>query len=196
MKKKSFKKSADWFKTQLQEVVSYTQDIDSTTGLLEKNIRWCYSFAVIQAYKAFEEFMLDCLIAAINNDHKPLEERTGVNFPKNLSVSICEYLIVGDGYFDLKGRDDLIRNIKRYVKEDHFLLKAIKHSSYKEALNQLFTLRNFAAHKSNIAKEKVRKVIGQERIESSGQWLRVENRLGKIIKKLSNLADEIHRTAP
>ena len=196
MKKKSFKKSAEWFKIQLHEVQSYTQDIDRVTKLSPKSIRWCYSFAVIQVYKAFEEFMLNCLIAAINNDHGPLEERTGVSFPKSLSVSVCEYLIVGDSYFNLKGRDDLTRNIRRYVKKDHFLLKVIQNSSYKKTLDQLFALRNFAAHESNTAKEKVRKVIEQRRIESSGQWLMIENRLGRIIKKLSNLADEIHRTAP
>ena len=87
----------------------------------------------------------------------------------------AEYILVGGGYFDFHGRDGLIKEVKKYVPEDHYLLRAIKASKYKTSLDQLCTLRNYAAHDSMASKKQALKSIGQERMGSAGSWLKVQN---------------------
>jgi hypothetical protein len=88
------------------------------------------------------------LIGAINNNTVTLATKTGFGFPKHLTDEVCEFLIVGNGYFEFKGRSGLISKLKEYVPDDHYLVKIAKKPKYKDTLDQLYSLRNFAAHES------------------------------------------------
>jgi hypothetical protein len=99
---------------------------------------------------------------------RTLSNQIGISFPKHLTDDVCEFLITGNGYFDFKGRDGLIKTLKQFVSEDHYLLVAVKKTAYRDALNRLSTLRNFAAHESAPSKKAALTALGCKNLSSSG----------------------------
>lgn len=195
MRKKSGKKAANLFKEELAEIRAFVSEI-SEQDLSDSHITWVYDYAVIRLYRAFEHLILNCLVAAINNDTAQLSRATNVNFPKHLTDEVCEYLIVGHGYFDFRGREGLIQTLKKFLPEDHYLTTVVKKATYKEALEQLAALRNFAAHGSQAAKRRAAAAIGAKRLSASGAWLKRQDRFEIIAAKLESLAGEIESHAP
>ena len=193
-RKKSIKGSADWFKACADEIEDFLDTV--TLGQTDEHVSWLHNYAVIKLYRTFESFMLDCLIGAINNDTAALSSKSGIAFPKHLTDEVCEFIITGQGYFDFKGRDGLIGIVKRYVPDTHYILTVVKHARYKEALEHLCALRNFAAHESYKSKKAALDAIGGNRIRSSGAWLKRQERFKWLSRKLKELADEIHAAAP
>ena len=193
-RKKSIKKSAQEFKLQADAISTFLMTV--SLNLSEQHISWLYNYAIIRLYREFEILMLHVLIGAINNDTTILTSTTGISFPKHLSDEVCQFLIIGTGYFDFKGRDGLVKTLKKFVPDDHYVMTIVKKSDYKDALEKLFALRNFAAHESVPSKKAVLNALGQKRIHSSGAWLKQKCRFDTIKDKLNDLASEIEQNAP
>lgn len=193
-RKKSVKSAASRFRIEADSIFDFFQ---KTSGLKDEYLDWCVDYSIIRLYREFETLMLEALSGAINNDaSKTISATVGFNFPKHMSNDVCKYLIVGTGYFDFKGRDGLIKTIKDFVPDNHYLVSILKKSEYKDALERLSALRNFAAHDSERAKIISRKAIGGEKIGSSGSWLRKQNRLSDLLESLKKISDEIESQAP
>lgn len=193
-RKKSIKGCADW-------LVSCAEEIEAFLGAVSPNqsaehVTWLHNYAVIKLYRTFETFILNCLIGAINNDTSALSNKAGIPFPKHLTDEVCEYIITGQGYFDFKGRSGLIGTIKHYVSDDHYLAVVVKNQKYKDALEQLCALRNYAAHESHKSKKAALDVIGGERIGSAGAWLKRQRRYAWLSGKVKELAAEVKERAP
>ncbi len=192
-RKKSVKKSATAFKQKADAITAF---LDSARqNMTEQHVSLAYKYGVLRLYREFESMMLDALVGAVNNDTGTLTKRAGIAFPKHLTDEVCEYLIIGDGYFDFKGRNGLIDTLKDYVPADHYLVAAVKKEKYKEALEQLSALRNLAAHNSKIAKTRAKEAVDQERMPEAGAWLKKQDRLESVISRLKELADEINAAA-
>jgi len=112
--------------------------------------------------------MFDALVGAINNDTSTISETTGHDFPDHLKEEVCQFLVVGTGYFDFSGRSGLIGTLKNYVPNDHYLVKIVKKKKYLDPLKKLSALRNHAAHSSDKSKQKALQAIGQQRMGTSG----------------------------
>lgn len=140
--------------------------------------------------------MLECLVAAINNDAAQLFKATGVRFPAHLTDEACEYIITGGGFLDFRGREGLIKTVNSYVAKDHYLSDIVSKKAYREALEHLYALRNMAAHKSAQAKRKAKEALGVRRLDFPGSWLKSQGRLGTIAGKLRDLAREVEERAP
>lgn len=166
------------------------------SGVSDKHVSWGYDLAIIRLYRDFENFVLNCLVALINNDSATLSDKTGVGFPRHMNVSVCEYLVVGTGYFDFKARDGLIAKLKQFLPGDHWLVRVVKGQLYTQALGQLCALRNFAAHDSSVSKKAALRAIDQQRMSSAGAWLKLQGRFEAIADRMKDLANEIERTAP
>ncbi|MBI1818566.1 MAG: hypothetical protein HYR72_26575 [Deltaproteobacteria bacterium] len=190
-KKKSLKKTADRF---IAESTAIDEYVARHAG--GEDASWTHEYAVLRLYRAFEQFVLEILVGAVNNDTTTLSSRTGIAFPKHLTDEVCEYLVVGDGYFDFRGRDGLIKTIKEFVPDGHYLVIAIKDAKYKDALERLSALRNYAAHGSYRAKAAARRVVGQKKIMCAGDWLSTQNRFSQINAKCRELAGEVKEAAP
>ncbi len=149
-RKKSVKLSATDFNAQVDEITAFLAAV--SVGQSDEHVTWLHNYAIIRLYKAFEGLMLDVLVGAVNNDTTTLEATTDVKFPKHLTDEVCEFLITGTGYFDFKGRSGLIKTFKSFVPDAHYLVTTIKKAAYKDVLEQLTTLRNFAAHESQVSK--------------------------------------------
>lgn len=192
--KKSVKKSAIRFRKQANAITSFITS--SRQKMTDQHQSWAYEYGIIRLYREFELMMLDALVGAINNNTKTISERTGISFPTHLTDEVCEYLIVGSGYFEFKGRDGLIKTLKNYVPMKHYLVRIVKKEKYKKALEHLSLLRNLAAHQSKLAKARAKEAIGQVRMPEAGVWLKNQQRLESMINLLKELAQEIHRSAP
>lgn len=193
MRKKSVHKANEHFEWEVEQIAEF---LTEAANLTDQSVSWAHDYAIIRLYRAFEDFVLTVLICAINNDTAQISEVTGINFPKHLTDEVCEYIIVGNGYFDFKGRDGLIKTIKRYVKDDHYLLVAVKKDRYRKALEQLSSLRNFAAHDSAQSKKSALIAVDLDRMSSSGSWLKKQDRYKVIAIKIKELAAEIAAAAP
>ena len=193
-RKKSIQKSARDFRAAADAVMTFltTASRDRSDG----NVTWLHNYGIIKLYREFESLMLDCLVGAINNDSSAVSSTTGIRFPKHMTDEVCEYLIVGTGYFDFKGRDGLIKTLKKFVPEAHYLVTTVKKAKYKEPLERLSALRNFAAHESAVSKRSALDAVGAQRMSSSGSWLKVQGRMTALVDRLKELADQIEVAAP
>ena len=193
-RKKSIQKSAANFLEKASELESFVSG--AISGLSDKHQTWSHDYAIIRLYREFEQMMLAAIVGAINNDSTTISESTGVEFPKHMTDEVCEYLVLGGGYFDFKGRDGLIKTLKKYVPSNHYLVTITKKQKYKDALEKLTALRNFAAHESNQSKRAALAAIGLERVGSAGSWLKIQGRFCDLSSKLRELGQEINDSAP
>ena len=208
MRKKSIKKPARKFREDVDEILEFIERTTRKTKagghLSDTDESWCHDLAIVRVYLEFEKFMLNCLVARINIDPTTFSERKNCKFPKDMSAEVCEYLICGDGYFNFKGRDGLIKKIREVVPADHWLTEIVGDKDYTATLDKLSALRNFAAHESAVSKKKALaaihrkqiKHIDKERILSSGAWLKKQDRLDTICADLKTMAQKIEDQAP
>ena len=191
-RKKSVKKSASDFRRRADAIVEFVE----AEPLGDKHLSWAYEYGIIRLYREFEAMMLAALVGAINNDTQTVSARTAIAFPKHLTDEVCEFLITGNGYFNVRGRAGLIDTLGDYVPETHYLVAAVKNNRYKDTLEQLCALRNLAAHNSSASKTRAKKAVGQVRMSEAGSWLKKQRRLLNIVDGLKQLADEIEVGAP
>lgn len=194
MKKKSVKKAARSFRNNVDEILNFVSKFNKSFD--NKDKIWCYEFAIIRLYREFEQFMLTCLVALINSDSETFSNHKCMSFPKHMNTVVCEYLICGDGYFDFAGRSGLIKKIKQIVPNDHWFHKTVANSKYTDSLNHLSALRNFAAHGSPVSKKKALEATDQQRMSSSGAYLKNHGRLRKICMNLKDMSQKIEDEAP
>lgn len=193
-RKKSVRRTAQNFKTAADETCAFVSSVSS--GQSKEYVSWLYNYAVIRLYRDFESLMLAALVGAINNDSTTVAATTGVAFPKHMTDEVCEFLITGTGYFDFKGRGGLISTLKSFVPATHYLVMIAKKPAYRDTLDQLTALRNFAAHESTKSKGAVLRALGGKRVASSGSWLKRKGRFQRIADGLKTLATEIEHSAP
>lgn len=192
-RKKSVKDVAKAFMVSSDHIVALCKE---TVGYRDEAQNWFHEYAVIRLYREFETLMLDALAGAMNNDSKTISSTVGITFPKHLNEQVCKYLIIGDGYFDFKGRDGLIKTVKQFVPDDHYLLKTLKKEEFRAALELLSALRNCAAHDSEKAKVAAKKAISGSRVGSIGSWLKIQDRFSGLAESLKKIAKEIEAAAP
>jgi len=197
MKKKSARKSVEQFRMEADEIRNFVRDmLELRPQLSAQYQNWIYEQAVIRLYRAFENLILSCLIAAINNDTRQLSDVTDVHFPKHLNDKVCRYIIVGDGHFNFRGGSDLVGKLKKFLPKDHYLVEEIAEQTCKQALERLSALRNYAAHDSETSKKRALKAVDQKKINQAGAWLKSQGRLEEIMDKLDKLANRIDDRAP
>jgi hypothetical protein len=187
--------AAQTFRSRADDVLAFAHAV-SSSGLSKEHVSWGYDLAIIRLYGYFEALMLESLTCAVNNDTATIAAKTGLAFPKHLSDEVCEYLIVGTGYFDFKGRDGLISVLKKFVPDTHYLITVVKKPQYKTPLERMAALRNFAAHGSKVARKAAKDAVGAQKFGSAGAWLKVSGRLPSIVDPLKLLADDVEAAAP
>ncbi len=211
-KKKSVKKAARRFIARADELEAFCDHVLDTSFLSDGQVTIAFDGALIKLDAAFEHFMLDALVGALNNDTRLLSSAVGVAFPKHLTDEACEYLVTGGGYFDCGGKAKLIQTLKRFLSDGrggklaggarstqrskrHYLLDVVSDSAYATTLDRLFSLRNFAAHESRQSKRAAIRSVGVN-ISSAGAWLKRQQRYQHVLDQLRKLAGAIEAAAP
>lgn len=193
-RKTSIKLAAQSFKKAAAETDAYVAAASQL--LTAAQASRAHDGAVISLYRDFENLILNVLAGAINNDTRTVSATQGVGFPKHLTNDVCRYIITGPSYFDFKGRPGLISRVKQYVPQDHFLVTILKDQKYSGCLEQLCSLRNFAAHSSPQSKKAVLQAVGQKKMKSAGSWLKCKGRFPQLVGRLIQLSDDIEAAAP
>src|SRR6266511_1611586 len=121
-RKKSVRSAAEKFIERSDALSDYYANAVAAK-LSDQEATWAVEAAIIKLSVYFEHLMLEALVGAINNDTTTVSSSVGIPFPKHLTDEICEYLVTGGGYFDFRGRDGLIKLLRRFVPEDHYLLQ-------------------------------------------------------------------------
>lgn len=193
-KKQSAKLAAKRFDDRADELENYVNDV-LASGLGDQAQTLAVEAALIKLAASFERLMLDALVCAVNNDTQHLKTTTGIEFPKHLTSEVCDYIVTSGGYFDYRGRDGLIQTLKRAIPDTHYLVTVVKKQQYKEPLERLVALRNFAAHESPQSKAKAKQTLGTN-LSAAGAWTKRQGRYAQLSSKLRALAAEIDANAP
>ncbi|MGH2656735.1 MAG: hypothetical protein ACRDIZ_08590 [Actinomycetota bacterium] len=193
-RKKSIRAAANRFIRWSEALETYYRDIVGS-DLGAQTVTWACESAVVKLHVYFEHLMLDTLVGAINNNTSTLTHSTGINFPRHLTDEVCEYIVTGGRFFDFRGRDGLIKLLKRYVPEKHYVVRVVKKQRYRQTLEHLVALRNLAAHESRVGKRVAKDVVDPS-LGSAGVWLRRDNRFLDLTDRLKELARELRRAAP
>ncbi len=193
-RKKSIRRSARRFLREIQDTREFIGNVSAQMS--KSHASWVHEYALLRLYREFERLILECLVGAINNDTDTITSRTGIEFPRHMTDEVCEYLIIGDGYLDFRGRDGLIATLKNFLPDDHYLVGAVSRQRYKQGLERLSALRNFSAHSSAVAKRRAKEAVGAERIGSAGAWLKSQHRIHTLLVSMAELATEVRIHAP
>jgi hypothetical protein len=193
-RKKSIRRSATRFLDDVYAIDGFLRS--ATPHVSDDQVSWIHEYAIIRLYREFERLVLECIVGAINNDTETISSKMGIAFPKHLTDEVCEYLVIADRYLDFRGRDGLIRLVKRFVPDDHYLVDVMKRPRYRQSLERLSALRNLAAHSGAVAKRRAKSVLQVERIGSAGTWLKREGRMQAILDSMAILATDVRRRAP
>lgn len=158
-KRKSVSIVVDHFLDELRVIGDFVDKARAPLPLSSRYHSWFFDYAIVRLYREFELFVLKLLIAAIHQDTTTLQQSAALTLPKKLPVDVCEFLIVGHGFFDLKGRAGAIGKLKDFLPADHYILSVISDKKYLDSLDLLFVLRNFAAHQSKPSKKAALRVL-------------------------------------
>lgn len=195
MRKKSAQVSLIGLQNQLAEIRTFLADAEAS-GMPVRSLWRCYDQAVIWCYRAFEEFVLDILVGQINRNPSNLYTSVGVSFGKNPTAAQCEYLLVGDRYFDFRGHSGLVDVVKKASGSGSALETAVKVANHRQCFEILTGLRNYAAHQSDQSKKAALKGMrywepNRTKLGSGGNWLRVQQRLERVLTGIDALAQDM-----
>lgn len=191
MKTVTLAKVCNDFVTQLNEIQEYLDFCKNAFHDQDKYLSNSYELASIQTYKAFEFFAMRCLISCLNHDHSKVETKYGVKFGKHINDDVCMFIITKGGYFDFKDRSGLIQIINCLIGNDHKVSQSFKNNEYKNAIEQLCAIRNYAAHNSQQSKTKAKERFGLKQIGTAGSCLKCNCRYKEITDQLRALASRI-----
>lgn len=152
---------------------------------------YSYENAIIMVYKEFERFVLRTMISCLNHDHSHFESKYGIKLGKHINDDVCEFLITKGGFFDFKGRSGLNKVLNTVVGANHDVTKVFKKSIYQRPIEQLCTIRNYAAHNSLQSKKSAMEAFELKRIGSAGSCLKQQQRFEKIVEDLKCLVLDI-----
>lgn len=199
MKKKSPQVSYDWLDSQFKEIEQFLDDA-LAANLSAGNLSKCYDYAIVQAYRIFESFVLDIAVARINRDPTIFFENVGVEFGKHLTVAQCAYLLVGDRYFNFSGHSGLVDVAKKVAGPTGALTDAVKIAAHRQHFEILAGLRNHAAHQSDQSRSNALKAMrhwepGRTNLGIAGSWLKVSvagrTRMTRLLDGIRALADDM-----
>ncbi len=171
-------------KSKANVITAYSEELQAVRDVLDNSdsggpdARKALSeWALISAFAALEELLLEIMTAALNRDNSAFEDATGLEFPEHLNVAVCRFLIVGEGYFGFRDIDDLKKKLARYLGSSHTLIAELKGAQPAAAFEIIAKSRNLAAHRSEWAVAalkaslKKRDITGGSGLTSAGSWL-------------------------
>lgn len=195
MRTVNIQKVCDEFIEAVSEINEYIDKCNTVFASEKKYLSFCYENAIIMLYKSFERFALRSMISCLNHDHSHFQNKYRVRLGKHINDDVCEFLITKGGFFDFRGRSGLSKVLNDVIGSSHNIAKAFKQSKYKECIEQLCAIRNYAAHNSLQSKQKVMNVFNLKRISSAGSFLKQQRRFQNIADGLLELAEEVKETS-
>ena len=164
----------------------------------------CYDYALLAVYRAFEQFVLEICIARINRDPAAFYDTVGVEFGQHITADQCEFLLVGDGYFDFRGHGGLVDVVRKAAGKDTEMHAVTKVAVHRQAFEILSGLRNYVAHESSQSWRAARKSMqywepNRKNLGSAGSWLKAlqggQTRMERLVIAIDGFCDALHAAA-
>lgn len=169
----------------------------------------CYDHAALSVYRAFEQFVLEVCIARINRDPTTFYAAVGVEFGRHLTAAQCEFLLVGDRYFDFRGHSGLVEVLKTASGSGSptnapgtgsAMVDAVKDANNRKAFEILAALRNYVAHESSQSRKAALKAMqewepNRKNLGKAGSWLKAtvigQTRLERLLAQIDALCQSL-----
>jgi hypothetical protein len=199
MRKKSPTRSLKDIKGEIVAIRNFVQEAKDR-GMSDDAQASCYDFAVVWAYREFERFILDILVAQINRDPNRFYKAIGVTFDKHPTVDQCKYLLMGDRYFDFRGHGGLVQVIRKAAGIGSLLEIAAKNKEGRVSFEILVGLRNYVAHQSDQSWQAALMAMrhwepDRQNLGSAGYWLSVttngRSRLERLFTDVEKFCEDM-----
>ncbi|HEV2365722.1 MAG TPA: hypothetical protein VGS12_16145 [Caulobacteraceae bacterium] len=187
------------FRAAIDGIRAYLREITGGGLTIDTVIR-SYQYALLFADREFESFILEICISKINRKPKQFYSSVGVEFAKHLTAEQCEFLLIGEGYLNLRGHQDLVKVVSKVAGQNSTMATAVKGSERKQLIEVLLGLRNYIAHDSTPSHRAALRAMklwdpARQRLGSAGYWLKARHagqcRIDRIFRELDSLCEAI-----
>lgn len=199
-------------------LADYRSEVDSVRTFLTETasgghssatVTRCYDHAALSVYRAFEQFVLEVCIARINRNPTAFYDAVGVDFGRHLTAAQCEFLLVGDRYFDFRGHSGLVEVVKKASGPGSppnapgtgsAMVDAVKAAAHRRAFEILAALRNYVAHESSQSWKAALKAMqewepNRKNLGKAGSWLKAtvngQTRLERLLAETDTLCESL-----
>ena len=204
MNKSSFPKTFDRFSAEMALYGSLAADIRSAgfkvTGGDTGKHKLVEALAA-KVYAAWEVFSENLLIDCLNRDTSQYAEHKGMHLSKHLSRDVCELMVTGFGYLDVKDVGSLKGLARKIISPQYNAFDKVAGDDA-QSIDDFCKIRNYLAHGSRQAKSALGKVYqdkhGLRKFLEPGKFLFAfdpqttqgkETRLAVYLKAFSNAAN-------
>ena len=112
----------------------------------------------IRVYVVWEIFIENLLIDCLHHDASQYASYKEMQLPKNLSRDVCELLLTGIGFLDIKGVGSLKGIANRVIVKECNPFNGID-SEDASMIDEFYIIRNYLAHQSRASKRSLSKEV-------------------------------------
>jgi hypothetical protein len=182
MKKLGFKTAHDYFEGTLRWWSDYLNEVlDSNTLVTHAAERHeILDTSVLRLSALWEMLVHRDLLSCVNRDSSALAKSLGLRLPKHLSRDLCEGVLFGTRYLDLRSVREVQLFAKRHLTARCNVFAHIPSGAAKQ-IDNFFVIRNLVSHYSSFAERSYLRMLkteyGFERGRAPGDFLMArENR--------------------
>lgn len=191
------------YRSEIEELKEFLAEA-KTANISDASITRCYDYVLLGAYRAFEQFILQLCITRINRDPAAFYDSVGVGFGQHITADQCEFLLVGDGYFDFRGHGGLVNVVRRAAGKDTPMHALTKNSDHRKTFEILASLRNYVAHQSTQSRRAALKAMqhwepDRKSLGKAGSWLKAlvggQTRMERLLLAADLFCDQLREAA-
>ena len=155
----------------------------------------------VKVYAAWEVFSENLLIDCLNRDTSQYAEHKGMNLSKHLSRDVCELMVTGFGYLDVKDVGSLKGLARKIIASQYNAFEQIAKEDA-QRIDDFCKIRNYLAHGSRQARGALEEIYQKKhrlkQFAEPGKFLFAfdpqtvqgkETRLAVYLDAFSNAAD-------
>ncbi len=193
--KKSISKVVRTFNAAIDEQEQFVARAEEA-GLTSRQLSLVYEMSLIKVVSALELLVLESLVTVMNRESAAVRQRHGVRIPAHMTDDMCEFLIIRNGYFSFGDRSALIKRLKEFLPNDHWLVRAIRDHTHSDTFDRMMALRHLAAHNSKYSLRNAKEKAGVTRLAGAGVWYRAGRRYPSLLRSVRDLASAVEEAAP
>ena len=153
MKKASFDATLYSFHMNMNRDIALLMKVEKAKRVVKtvQEKRSIFEAFVLSVCADWEYMVENLLIDCLNKDTSMYSEYTGFSISKHITRDICKAILIGISYLDFKSTDQLKKLSKSILIQSCNPFLLIPSSNCKK-IDELFTIRNYLAHRSFAAR--------------------------------------------
>jgi hypothetical protein len=159
MRKGSIELTLDSYLWELNTFIDILNKVIDSNSVFSKDEKSeLFEAFVLKACAAWEEMVENLFVDCLNRDSKQYSDYMELSLPKHMSHNQSRAMIVGIGYFDFKGVNDIKSKAKHILVDEFNPFKNIPTGVGKK-IDEFYKFRNFIAHRSIRSELSLKKVF-------------------------------------